>query len=706
MVCRLTKNQIMTQNMTTRTTKQLAVAGLAALVVQVSLLAQDSHWNGTVNNTLWNVATNWNPAGVPESVAQGLSTSGGNVFLDPSPVDGDSVITVPAGDVENPGVGGAHPPFNTIYGPEFGCTLNVYGTLQWDWTIAPYQPDPTPGLRSHINIYTNGYMYTTGASLNLGSGWWNVCEGTYVTLNLYDNGNYSSLGGAGLWSGGHINIYDVSTFMANGYVNLNNGQANNDSTTDFLVGGGTLVLPEGFNNSTVTNWITRGLLRAYGKGYDTNDLIVTDLGGTNTFVTAAPLNGALQRVYFQPLVKTNVTVATFQQVTLVGDYPGVSGVLLSSGEPGLDPRTFPHPVYTSSNPNVATVDTNGLLTAVGFGNATLTATVGAFTSTNTVSITVTPVTPGLAHRYSFKDTAGSASAADSVGGPAWAGAVNGDAVLSGSNLVLSGNVGSSVTLPAGIVSSVDEMTVEAWVDFPSTINAYANLFAFGDTDGNGNGENAVTYSPHTGNGTFQANFAQGDPGYNGERDAIATGVLDNSTGLQIAVVYHPYAGYEAFYTNGVLVAQTSMYNDMIDPVGYACPALTNVSILNYTLGADPINYIGQSLYTLDPGLEANIYEFRIYTNALTAAQIAADNALGPNQFIGTSTNVTLTAKVTAGTVTINWPTSSALVSLVSSPVLGPGAVWSQVPTPLTAVGGKYQVIVPVSGTAKFFRLTQ
>ncbi len=320
------------------TTKQLAAVALATFLAQGGVMAQDSHWNGTTNNTDWNVANNWNPVGIPFP-GNPIVTFTGNVWLDPSPVDGDKVITVPAGDVETPGVGNTNEVFNTIFGPEFGCTLNVYGTLSWDWTIAPYQPDPTPGLRSHINIYTNGYMYTTGASMNLGSGWWPVCEGAYVTMNLYDNANYSSLGGAGLWSGGHINIYDRSTFLANGYVNLDNGEANNDATTDFVVGGGTLMLPEGFNISTVTNWITRGILRAYGKGFDTNDLIVTD-NGTNTIVAAAPLNGALQRVYFLPLVKSSVTVGTFQQVTLVGDYPAVSGVLLSSSEPGLDPQNL------------------------------------------------------------------------------------------------------------------------------------------------------------------------------------------------------------------------------------------------------------------------------------------------------------------------------------------------------------------------------
>src|SRR5580693_6846913 len=135
------------------------VASIAAvLYLAHSVSAQDSHWNGTVGNTLWNVATNWNPVGVPPP-GNPTTSYVGNVWLDPSPVDGDNVITVGAGDVESPGVGNSSEVYNTIFGPEFGCTLNVSGTLSWDWTIAPYQPDPTPGLRSHINLRGTGNMH-------------------------------------------------------------------------------------------------------------------------------------------------------------------------------------------------------------------------------------------------------------------------------------------------------------------------------------------------------------------------------------------------------------------------------------------------------------------------------------------------------------------------------------------------------------------
>ena len=351
------------------------------------------------------------------------------------------------------------------------------------------------------------------------------------------------------------------------------------------------------------------------------------------------------------------------------------------------------------------MNTNGLVTAVGEGSATITASVGLMASTNSVTLTVGPVVPGLAHRYSFASN----TANDSVGTAN--GTLNGTAAISGGTLNLDGTQGSSVTLPAGILSNVDEVTIETWATFPGAINAWANLFAFGYTDltpldPNINlGGNYITFQPHTGNTTVQMTFAQGLPGFNGERDASIPGVLDNQSGVHVVVVYHPLAGYEAFYTNGVLAAQNSMFNTLIDPVGAQTPAFNGHSILAYTLGADLNNYIGQSLYTGDPGLLANISEFRIYTNALTAAQIAATQALGPNQLLGTSVNTTLSASAAGGNVTVKWPTTSALVTLLSSPTLGASAVWTPVAAPLTVVSGNYQVTLPATGTL-FFRLEQ
>ncbi|HXD00778.1 MAG TPA: LamG-like jellyroll fold domain-containing protein [Verrucomicrobiae bacterium] len=678
----------------------------------------DFLWTDATGNNLWNVPNNWtNLDNATNGLPENDPSQSGAVQVDP--VNGSSVCIIPAGytvDIgyETPGA----PLYNTIFGPENGESLNIFGTLEYNWTIAPYSPNPA--VRSIINMYSGSFMTTQGASINLGDAWWSGIQfGCHSTMNMYGNSLYLSTNGAGIWFGAHLNIYDTSTFAisSNGYVNMSVAFGESDGTRSLNVAGGTLVLPEGNitggNSGSAASWITRGILRAYGKGYDTNDLSITD-NGFDTIVTATPLGGSLARVYFQPLLMSTVNVGTVQQATLVGDYPAVSGVLLSSSEPGLSPTSFTHPVYASSNPSVATVDTNGVVTAVGLGSSKLTATVGAFTSTNSVTITVAPVIPGLTHEYKFSESPGSTTTADAIGGAP--GTLNGDATFTGSGqLVLSGNTNSSVTLPAGILSNYNQVTIEAWVTFPGAINAFANLFAFGNTDLSsplsatyGQGENYLTFSPHTGGLTTQANFGQGLPGNQGELDAVAAGVLDNQTNVHVVVVYNPYAGSESIYLNGALAASQTMFNTLTDPVAFVGPTYTNGTIIPITLGADPLNYIGQSLYTTDPGLLAKVDEFRIYNNALTAAQIAADHALGPNQFIGTSLNVSLAASTSGANTVLKWPTTSALVSLVSSPVLGSGAVWTPVSTSaLTTDGsGHYQITVPATGTARFFRLQQ
>jgi hypothetical protein len=665
----------------------LALAGLA-LCLAPGASAQDSHWNGTVANNNWNVPGNWTPVGVPSS------TIDANVWLDAA--NGDNVITIPAGTVESPGSG----MYDTIFGPEWGVTLNVYGTLTYQWFLFPVQNNPAPQLRGEVNLYANAVVSTSGAAVGIGDSWF-YTGAPYVTMNLYSNAQYTSFGGAGLWLGGHLNVYDNASFVVNGYVNMDTAGPQSDGTRSINVAGGTFKAPEGFSGG-IGNWINRGVLRIYGKGEDTTDAVIND-DGTNAVVTGAPLGGVLQQIYFQPLLETNLSAGDFEQLVLNGDYPNVTGVLLSSAEPGLSPAAIGHVTYASSNPKVAVIDTNGVVTAVGAGSATLTAQLGTFTTTNSLVLTVGSTTT-LLHEYKFSETSGT-DLADSVPGnsPMWDATLEGGATLNGSQVTLDGSTGF-IQLPAGILSGVDEVTIELWGSFGNPINTWANIFAYGNTDANGDGENYISLQPHTGGGTCSANFGQGDPGSGAEWDAVINNTLDGLTEAQIVVVYHPIAGYEAIYTNGVLAAQNTLFNNLLDPVAFAGPTYNNASIINYTLGADYENYIGHSLYNADPTLNGSIDEFRIYSGPLSAAQIAADNALGPNQFIGTSTNVTLSAKLTGGNLVITWPTTSALVTLVSSPQLASGAVWTAVSSPLTVVGANYQVTLPASAATAFFRL--
>jgi hypothetical protein len=548
-------------------------------------------------------------------------------------------------------------------------------------------------------------------------------------MNMYSNAQYSSLGGAGLNLGGHLNIYDTAGALFNGYVNAAYGDGSgkltvwsqSDGTRAILLGGGTLKLPEGFITSQLggtSNWITRGILRAYGKGYDTNDLVITD-NGTNTIVTVAPLGGALERVYFQPLLKNNVPVGTFQQLVLVGDYPKVSGVYLSSAEPGLDPASYPTPVYTSSNPNVVTVSATGVATAVGPGSATVSATVGSFTVTNVVTINVSDNAPTLVHRYSFTGTSGTTVPDSVTSSPTNAATLVGGATLGGGAVTLDGSTGY-VQLPSGLLGGLDEVTIETWASFGNPINVDANLFSFGYSDQSGDansglGADYINVQLSNPVNSIREDFGQGIPGNTGERDAAATTGVDGLNNVQVVAVFHPYAGYESVYTNGVLAATSTMFNNMSDPVAFAGPTYNSGSILAFTLGAQAIfdgatnatenSYIGHSLYSADPTLNGSVSEFRIYNGPLTAAQIHADYVLGPTAVIGSNKAVTLTATVSGNNLVLTWPTTSAYVNLVSSPTVGSGAVWSTVTSgAVTVVGGNYQETIATSGSAQFFGL--
>jgi hypothetical protein len=318
---------------------------------------------------------------------------------------------------------------------------------------------------------------------------------------------------------------------------------------------------------------------------------------------------------------------------------------------------------------------------------------------------VAPYTNTLVHRYSFGESAGSGTAADSVGGAD--GAVDAGAYINGSGSVTfdgnsDGNYDSDVKLPAGIVSGMDAITIEVWGNMGYPTN-YAALFGFGAQDAltPADGANYIQFQPFTGATPPTANllFGKGDPGNANEEDAtlqLVSGGKTNylSGNMHLACVFAPYAGYVALYTNGVLAA----INNNV------------VNALATTLGDDPINYLGESLYGVDPWFNGSIDEFRIYNGALTAGQILADYALGPNQVIGTPKNVSLSVKVSGDpALVLSWTTNTALVAVMSTPTLGPGASWTAVTGyPLVVTNHNYQMTIPAAAVSgqKFFRLQQ
>ena len=328
--------------------------------------------------------------------------------------------------------------------------------------------------------------------------------------------------------------------------------------------------------------------------------------------------------------------------------------------------------YSSSDSSVVSVTADGRLQAVGLGTATITATVGAKTATATVN--VYPKQTMLAHRYSF-----TTDASDSVG--AQDGTIFGTATISGNAAVLIGSgtdKNSYIDLPPGLVSSLDSVTMEAWVSLPSPVGTWSRLFDFGSQNTGGNGVNYVFLSPHTGTPSLRSVLSDGS-----EASADTIPPLDGFTG-QIVVVFDPTTDTQAIYTNGVLAVSA----------GLGGKKLSGVNDLHC--------WLGRSMYAGDSGLSGSIDEFRIYAGAFTPAQVTADFNAGANTVVlppptpGAS-NPKLSASVSGGNIVISWSPSGG--TLQSSPTLGTGATW-------TAVGSANPATVQMTGNALFFRVSK
>jgi hypothetical protein len=86
---------------------------------------------------------------------------------------------------------------------------------------------------------------------------------------------------------------------------------------------------------------------------------------------------------------------------------------------------------------------------------------------------------------------------------------------------------------------------------------------------------------------------------------------------------------------------------------------------------------------------------------LNPSDVAAIQAAGPNALPGPK----LSVAVSAGSLVVSWPGNVTGLTLKSTTNLK-GGTWSAVGTSPVLSGGNYQVTLPLSGTAQFFRLSQ
>jgi hypothetical protein len=655
-----------------KTLKYLVAIGLAVGIVG-SVSAQPAGqtnylWGAGGDKATWSQATNWVQNAVPPT--------DGTVFqIDTYNFSGNSLTPITLAPTDAVSINDA------IFGPMWGQTLNVNSTVQCGF--GEFIWGDLNGPVTTMNLFTNSALYLRD-TLALGTAWW-FGGGPNAVLNVYPG---AQLGVTWMQFGARLNIYG-------GIVSVTNGFNTGTATTPVFAGGidtdanrsinlagpGQLILPTSYT-ATVNDWITRGILLVYGTPGDPSSIVIdeanTNYPGRTVVTTTATGPAALNAVRIE-VPRTNLWVGGLEQAQVFADYSTTTNVNVTTS-PNVTKT------YESSNPGAVTITAGGLARAVGLGTSTLKVIVGSLSNTVSVTVTAYTNTTSLVHRYSFSDAPGSGTAVDSVGGSSWDSVLNGNYTQTGSQLELDGASGFA-QFPPGILSGLDAVTIESWVTLGSISN-WAVLWAFGDIDGNF-GSHYITCQPHTAPGTAQIGISDADPGYAHEQDAFFAQPLDNRTNLYIAAVYHPSAGFLAFYTNGVLAGMNS---------NVTIPLQTALSTGN------PFNYIGHSLYAADPYLPVNVDEFRIHNGPLTGGQIRAAAALGPNQLVGTATGTALSATLSGGNLTLRWPTNSALVTLMTTPALGAGAAWTEVTTLMSINGGNYQVTIPASSAAAFYRL--
>jgi uncharacterized protein YjdB len=336
--------------------------------------------------------------------------------------------------------------------------------------------------------------------------------------------------------------------------------------------------------------------------------------------------------------------------------------------------------WSSANTNVAVVDIYGNVTGVGAGTANIIASYPALGLTATQAVQVTYIPATLVHRYSFSEKSGT-NVADSVGGAAWNGTLPNGGTFNGSGqLILASNLQQYVNLPAGILSNYTAVTIEAWASF-GTLPSACFFFGFGNINGS-SGEQYIFCQPENGR------IAITPSNWTSEQNTLPdpSGNWSSLTNLHVTAVFDPPLGYLALYTNGVLAA----INDAVT--------------VQFSSVDDLFSYIGRSLYSGDSYYNFSLDEFRIYNGALSADEIAATQALGPNQILSAA-NPTLGAAISGANLTLSWPLTSDSFTLQSETNLS-SSLWTNVLPAAQIVGGQWQVTVPISGVAGYFRLAR
>jgi hypothetical protein len=432
--------------------------------------------------------------------------------------------------------------------------------------------------------------------------------------------------------------------------------------------------------------------RIYNGALTSQGVAISDLAGPDA-IPAAVTNGAGPIVSLSFQLPTSLEWLGAASPKLLANYATLTNYDLVANS------VFPLVGLSvaSSDTNVISIASDNSLHAVGLGAATIVGSYQGVTNTTLVTVHRSPNSPVLMHRYSFVT-----DASDSVGGPGWAGTPVGNASISGGQLLIPNTPFASpamdyLQLPAGILTNAvngigtnfndPAVTVEAWVTIYPGQFTWANLFDFGSQDASNDAAYDIHVAVHANPSDTIIGISDSDNANADYQDwdGGSGSALDGSTNLHVVAVFNPPGGYVAIYTNGGLMGEDSKVTI----------SMAGVSAVLNKIGAD--NWP-------DPGMQGSVAEFRIYNGVLSPDEVLRTQSLGPKQVLVIPPP--LSASISKGNLILTWPETATGFTPEYKASLGASS-WTKLTSPAAQlVGGQWQVSVPVSGSAQFFRLAQ
>jgi fibronectin type 3 domain-containing protein len=277
---------------------------------------------------------------------------------------------------------------------------------------------------------------------------------------------------------------------------------------------------------------------------------------------------------------------------------------------------------------------------------------GGESATSTeASATTTDLRVSLA----FDETSGP-TAADSAGDNYHASLVNGPLFAPGTlgNAVELDGTNDHVTLPTGVLNGLTSFSISVWVK-PDTVTNWARVFDFGT----GTTVNMFLTPKNAANNKVR--FGITTSGGAGEQRIDGQSALTAGAWSHVVVTLSGNTGI--LYVNGVEVGRNSA-----------------MTLNPSSLGATTLNYLGRSQYP-DPYFDGRIDDFRLYSRALGAAEIAA--ATTAQMPLASVSGLQATA-ASAAQINLSWTANPNAVSYSVKRATTPGGPYTTLATGITA----------------------